>query len=62
MEEVPECNEDPNIMFALQNADYGVTGTEYRMTFKCSPGATGYSGAFMIAASMFSVLTAVIML
>merc|ERR1719270_809165 len=56
IDEETEACEDPNNMFAITNADYATTGSDYKMTFKCSFGATGVpsaSGALVIATTIF---------
>ena len=59
MDEETEACEDPNNMFAVTNADYATTGKEYKITFKCSFGATGASGASVLATTIFAAITAV---
>ena len=61
MNEEERCKNDPNIMWADYNTEYEETGEEYRFTVKCSPGATGYSEASLIVASLFSAITAMIL-
>ena len=67
MEEETEACEDPNSMFAITNADFATTGSDYKITFKCSPGATGVpsapeipsaSGASVIAITILAAITA----
>ena len=61
MDEETEACEDPNNMFAITNADFATTGSDYKITFKCSFDATGVasaSGASVIAATIFATITA----
>ena len=62
MDEETEACEDPNNMFAITNADFATTGSDYKITFKCSFDATGVasaSGASVIAATIFATITAI---
>ena len=59
MDLVQECEEDGNIMFAVKNANYGSTGSEFDISYKCKPWSVGYSGASAIAATLIAALAAI---
>ena len=56
---IMECEEDPNLMFGVKNAKYATTGSEFDISYKCSPSAVGSSGASAIAATLIAALAAI---